>query len=278
MSVDDLRENFYLGFYAKVISIGAGLPKDNEEVEFLVLRSRLAQNQIDFVLNATRSQSNNVQKGLYILATALKSGKKEEMESLLEGSDNSLIKTSQYYSICIAIINLHLSRYIEAYEALMGNTHTEAIALRIQSLLSINRPDLAEEELSSLQNTIVSTLCSAYVSLFKDKESTKNALFALLDLSEMYDPSPILTNVIAVCHFAIEEWENGRNAIQNAESLFQNDEATTINVGVALCHSEDYGKLKTQIELIKSMKNKYTSKIEEMLKDFDDTAERIKDQ
>ena len=275
MSVGELRERFYLGFFNKVIDASGSFDKGNEEVEFLVLRSRLGQNQVDFVLNTTKSQTTPVQKGVHLLCQSIKSSNKEEVISLLETVDHSLVQNSKYYAICVGIINMHIERYPEVLEVLNSVEDSEAASLRVQALLNINRVDLAETELPQVTDPILRSLCSAYVALYKGEEETKNALFSLLDLSERFEPSPILMNLIAVCHFSIGEWENGQNAILSASEQFPNDEATAINLAVSLSHTSPGQRLSTQLSLIKNFKNAYNSSIEEMLKTFDETASRL---
>ena len=276
---DELKELYYLGFYTKVVNDAASAKKGDEEMEFIVLRSRLALNQIDFVLNATKTLSNPVQKGINMMAKAIKSGTQEGAEGALQDIDESLARTSALYAVCVGIINLRIERFGEALEALNGVEHDEAASVRIQALLSINRADLASTEVSGITQPILAKVCKAYVGLCTDKESAHEALLEFQDLAESfarYGDSPLLSNAIAVCHFVLGEWESGCSAIEAASEKFPSDEVTQINRAVALAHTTEYDKLKTQIEMIQSFqKNKYKAKLDEMLRDFDETAARL---
>lgn len=279
-SIEELRDLFSLGLYSNVIDEASSISKGDEEAEFLLLRSRIVRDPLDFVINTTKAGTTPVQKGIHFLAESLKITVKEKLESYLEDADMDLAKNSQYYSICVAIVNLRASRNIEALEVLNGNEYPEAVGLRIQALLAINRPDLAEKELGNINNSpILLVLCKAFVALFLGIEETKNALFELLDLSDRFESSIILSNLIAVCHFAIGEWANGRSQVLIADGLSDNNDTTKINTALSLFHSsDDFEKLKDQTEMIKSMNNVYSLKIQDMLKDFDDAAEVIKNQ
>ena len=275
MSIVELRERFYLGFFSKVIEMSTSFDKGNEEVEFLVLRSRLYQNQVDFVLNTTKTQNTPVQKGIYLLSQSIKHHDKEYAVQLLETVDQSLLRTSKYYCICLGIINIKYERYYEALEFLNTIDDSEAASLRVQSLLCISRYDLAEAELSQVTEPILRTLCQCYVSVYKGDDCAKNALFSLLDLSERFESSPVLCNLVSVCHFIIGEWESGRSAAQSACEQFPGDEPAAVNSAVALCHSAPCDRLSTQLSLIRNFRNAYNASIDDMLKIFDETASRI---
>ena len=275
MQLEDLKESYYFGAYSKVISDSASLRSSDPEVEFLVLRSRLAQNQVDFVLNATRSQANNVQKALNLLANVLKAGNDDKIRQILADADKSLLQLSEHYAICVGIAYLRIGAYTEALNVLNGIEHDEAIALKIQALIGINRVDLAEEELPNIKDQNLSKVCAAHVGIINGGDSARDVLYAIQDILDRGISTPLLHNLVAGCFFAIGEWENATNAMTVAIEQFPNDESTNINQAVVLSHGTEYEKLHTQLELIKSFNNPYTNELNEMLKDFDQTASRM---
>lgn len=279
-SIEELRELFQLGFYSKVIDQYSSVSGSDEEAEFLLLRSRVVRDPLDFVISATKAGTTPAQRGIRFLAEALRLPAKEDVERALEGADAELAQASPYYAICVALVDLRVARYVEALEVLDGCAHPEAAGLRIQALLGLHRPDLAERELTNIgKGTIQYVMCKALVALFLGREEAKNALFELLDLSERFESSVVLANLIAVCHFAIGEWENGRGQVLIAEGLSDENNATKINAALSLFHSsDDFQKLSDQTELVRSLKNEYSFRIQEMLRDFDETAETIKNQ
>lgn len=275
--IEELKETYYLGSYTKVVNDSTSYKKDDEEVEFIVLRSRLALNQIDFVLNATRAQTNNVQKGINLLANALKLSSQEEIQNLLGNIDQSLLQISDYYAICVAIIHLRINNYLDALSILDGVQHDEAVALRIQVLLSINRNDLAEAEISNIKDPNLSKICMAQIGIVKGGDAARDSLYSLQDIADRGISTPLLQNMLASCFFAVGEWENAASTMIVGSEKFPNDEATQINQAVALSHGTDFEKLQTQLSLIKSLKNSYANTLNDMLKDFDETAARLKE-
>lgn len=276
--IDDLKESYYLGSYTKVINDSSSFRKDDEEVEFIVLRSRLALNQIDYVINATNGQTNNVQKAINLLATSMKLSDQKEIQNLIQNADSSLLKISEYYAICAGIIYLRLGNFSEVLSILDGVNHDEAIALRIQALIPINRSDLASSILPDIKDPNLSKICSAQIGISLGDAAARDALYSLQDISDRGISTPLLQNLLASCFFAVGEWENGNNAMIVASEKFPNDETTAINQAVALSHGTDYEKLVTQIDLVKSFNNSYTSTLNDLLKDFDDTAARLKEE
>lgn len=275
--IEELKESYYLGSYTKVVNDSTSYRKDDEEVEFIVLRSRLALSQNDFVINATRGQTNNVQKGINLLANALKLTNEEEIQTLLSNIDRSLLQISDYYAICVATIYLRMNNYLDALSVLDGVAHDEAVALRIQALLSINRSDLAENEIANIKDPNLSKICMAQIGIVKGGDAARDSLYSLQDISDRGISTPLLQNMLASCFFAVGEWENAASTMIVASEKFPNDEATAINQAVALSHGTDFEKLQTQLALIKSFKNSYANTINDLLQDFDETATRLQE-
>jgi hypothetical protein len=87
----------------------------------------------------------------------------------------------------------------------------------------------------------------------------------------------LLGNAIAVCHFALGQWESGVEAIKALSEQFPTDETTAINLAVATAHrAKKFEEIRAQVEVVKAFRsNTYKSKIDEMLDDFNQTAERL---
>ena len=267
--MEDLFERFYLGLYSKIVNESGSVKSPQEDVEFILLRSRLGINQIDFVLKAVRASDTPMHKGVEILA------KMERSNGAEPEFDQSLLQTSPYYALCASLVYLKLGKFDDALSILNGVSHQEAPALRVQALLGLNRADLAEKELGKISNVVLKGLASAWVGLQKDSDATQSALFALQDIAERYEMSPLLANTIACCHFTLGEWESGKMVIQEAIERYPNDEALQVNNAVAMNHTGDYEGFSNQVSLIMSQNNQYTAGINSLLEDFDSTAQRL---
>jgi tetratricopeptide (TPR) repeat protein len=272
---DDLAELFYLGFYTKVSNAPSSVLKNEEGLEFLWHRSRLALGQIDAVISACRSGSNTAQKSCALLAEAFKSP--DSIPDILSRRDPDLLRTSPLYAIALAIIYLRTDSYPEALEVLDNVTHPEAASLRIQALLGLNRVDLAKQQLSNVTHLTLEKLARGYIALYEDREQVQRTVNDFLDLRDRfrsYGTSALLENAIAVCLFATGDWDSGYETVKAIAEQFPNDETTAINLAVGLCHnSNKFDEIDRQIQLVQSFKsNKYTRKLEELLQEFDETA------
>ena len=276
--MEELQDFFYVGLYQKVLIAAQSLKNPDDEANFMILRSHLSIGQTDFILKTIKQQSNPIQKGVYLLAQAKKCSSPSEISALIPNDDNDILATSDFYAISKAMLCIQAERVADALTIVSGIQHPEAVCLKVHCLLLLNRPDLAEKELDNIQHPILKSIWTAFVSLYQNKDSIQKSLFALQDLAERFEISPLLANAMACCHFALGEWESGNMDVQSALEIYPNDETLQINKAVVLHRTNEFDKLKTQIELITSMKNQYMQNIENMLNDFDETAERLENQ
>ena len=248
--MEELINNYYLGYYQKVISDGSLMKKPVPEIEFMLLKSRIALGQIDFVISTTKAEDSNVKKALSLLSRFLKS----KDASLIESLDNNLTK-DPYYAICVSIILMNLERYLDALKILRGIKHSEAGALRVQSYLSLGLIDRAEAELPSIDNEIQNILSSAAVSLYQNTDSVSEVLSKLLDTADSCGQSLLIQNTIAVCRFALSEWDTAYGEIQTCSTQNPQDESTEINMAVAMNQVADFNSFETQVDLVVSKNN-----------------------
>lgn len=275
--MNEIKDKFYIGDYSKVAAEG-GKSMD-EETEFVVLRSRIMIGQADFVINSTKALDTPMKQGVNLLARAKKLNSPTEIGELLKTiTDDGGSMTSHYYAICKATLHSQIGNIIEALRTLNNIDHPEASALRIHCYLNINRTDLAKNELEKLSNSTLGMIWKAFVGLYLTKEDIQSALYSLQDLSERYKMTPLLSNAIACCHFALGEWETAQMILNNASETYPNDETIIINSAVSLQRTPEIEKLQTQMTLLSEVKNKYTEALNEMLQDFDATASRLTSQ
>jgi hypothetical protein len=274
---DDLQTLYCLGYYGRVAKETPNQKKDEQDIEYMILRSRLALGQIAFVEQSCKLQANAIQKGVLLLAQSLST---TETDEILSRRDDSVLRVSPHYAMCLAVIQLRADRPSQALELLNRVDHPEAAALRIQALLAIARVDLAEAELEAIGHDVLRKLNRGFVALHKDKDAVQLAQNDFMDLSDTfrsYGTSLLLGNAIAVCHFALGQWESGFEAIKALSEQFPTDETTAINLAVATAHrAKKFEEIRAQVEIVKAFRsNIYKSKIDEMLDDFNQTAERL---
>ena len=116
-------------------------------------RSYLALRKYRVVIEEVGPGSNPTLQPLSMLAKFLSSPTKRddivaELDTLMSGD----VDVSNYVQLVVAAtIYLGVEQPESALRVLHPSDHLECVALRLQALLSIHRPDLAKKELKTMQ-------------------------------------------------------------------------------------------------------------------------------
>ena len=272
--MEEIFEKFYIGMYSKIINESK---INDEEIEFIILRSRILLDQTDFVINYIKTKNlTSFYKVILLLANSKKIINQNELINFIINIKDEENLKSIYYKICKSILYLQVEMISEALSLINDLNHPEIPSIKIQCYLKLNRIDLAEKELLNIKNDVLKSITNSFISLFKNKESIQTSLFILQDLSERFELTPLLANLISNCYFALGEFENGQMILNNLIEKFPNDISLQINNSIAIHRNSDYDKIQNQINLILNNNNNfYNFKLKEFLKDFDETIERI---
>lgn len=140
----------------------------------------------------------------------------DQLKSLVAGcaSSAALLAAAQ---VCLAADEIPAAyQFVVAAAAAGGGGSSggsvEGTACKIQILLKLDRPDLAQAELLTLQRvaeeSILADLCAVYVLLYGGGSATAaaDAEHTLTALVEQYGPSVYLTNLLAVALAARGEY------------------------------------------------------------------------
>ena len=153
----DLKNAFFTGNYQTCINEAQKLklsdPELSMERDVLMYRSYLAQKKYRVVLEEVGPSSSATLKPLAMLAKFLSTPSKRdeivaELDNLMSGDVDV---TNHVQLIVAASIYLGVDQPESALRVLHPSDHLECIALRLQALLSIHRPDLAKKELKTMQ-------------------------------------------------------------------------------------------------------------------------------
>ena len=163
----DLKNAFFTGNYQTCINEAQKLkladPDVSLERDVFMYRSYLALKKFRVVLEEIGPNSSPTLKPLSMLAKFLSSPSKRdeivtELDSLMAGD----VDVNNYVQLLVAAsIYLIMEQPESALRVLHPSDQLECIALRIQTLLSIHRPDLAKKELKTMQEKDEdATVCS----------------------------------------------------------------------------------------------------------------------
>jgi len=261
-----LRAQYWLGHYRLALEEGKAIsrrpmaPHLKTEREEFILRAHLALGEYDKVLKETQSTTQPGLKALNIHASYLTSPDKEGIISTLKAnlaSPDCANSTSFQQTACHIFLEHGLTR--EALQCVHLGISMEHIALSLQIYLKINRLDLAENQLRLLkqadEDSILTQLCSAYLSIATGRSAIHDATHVLSMLSEQYGPSVALLNLSAVAQMTAENYEAAEGILEEAAKEEDNTADTLINTIVcALNMGKGLGSIASTIG---TLKNKY---------------------
>jgi len=194
----------------------------------------LALGEYDKVLKETEGSNLPGLKGLNIHARYLTSKDKEEIINNLKtnlASPDCTNNTSFQLTACHVFLSHGLTR--EALQCVHLGITMEHLAMSLQIYLKMNRLDLAENQLRLLrqadEDSILTQLCSAYLSIATGRSAIHDATHVLSMLSEQYGPSVLLLNLSAVAQMTAENYEVAEGILEEAAKEDDSSVDTLIN-------------------------------------------------
>lgn len=263
-----LRAQYWLGHYRLALEEGKAIsrrpmaPHLKTEREEFILRAHLALGEYDKVLKETQSSTQPGLRALGIHATYLTSNDKDEVISSLKAClalPECANSTSFQLTACHIFLEHGLTR--EALQCVHLGIAMDHLALSLQIYLKINRLDLAENQLRLLkqadEDSILTQLCSAYLSIATGRSAIHDATHVLSMLSEQYGPSVSLLNLSAVAQMTAENYEAAEGILEEAAKEEDNAVDTLINTIVCALNM---GKgLDSVSDTIDTLKKKWPS-------------------
>jgi tetratricopeptide (TPR) repeat protein len=150
-----------------------------------------------------------VLKAQYEAAVSTNSSNKDTLDEIYNtmkshASNNPTNGTVQLCTAQVAIMN-HETQYAYQLLASTNSNNVDCIALKIQLLLKIDRIDLAQKELHTLQRLVgedhvLVELCIIYIALSIGTSQANDAEHRLITLCEQYGPSIYLLNLLSVAY------------------------------------------------------------------------------
>jgi len=235
-----LRAQYWLGHYTLCLEEGKAISRrpmpphlKNEREEFL-LRAQLALGQYDKVVKETQGMDVPAMKALNLHARYLSADKdtsREEIVATLKtqlAEDNNANSTSFQLYACHIFLRHSLTR--EALQCVNLGLTMEHLAMSLQIFIKIDRLDLAESQLRLMkqgdEDSVLTQLCSAYISIATGRSVIPDAIHVLGMLSEQYGPSVMLLNLTAVSQMTACNYEGA--------------EALLVEASTAILPGEDY--------------------------------------
>eukprot|EP00542_Grammatophora_oceanica_P021132 CAMPEP_0194032446 /NCGR_PEP_ID=MMETSP0009_2-20130614/5383_1 /TAXON_ID=210454 /ORGANISM="Grammatophora oceanica, Strain CCMP 410" /LENGTH=292 /DNA_ID=CAMNT_0038672893 /DNA_START=64 /DNA_END=942 /DNA_ORIENTATION=+ len=130
----------------------------------------------------------------------------------------------------------------DALQCVHAGATLEHVAMTLQIYLKLDRLDLAQNQLRSLQqqdeDAVLTQLGSVFVSLATGSSSSGDAIHVLASLKEQYGPSPLLQNLSAASYVISGQYEEAETSLIECRKEFpdQLNADTLINLVVCQQH------------------------------------------
>jgi len=242
----DLKNAFFTGNYQTCINEAQKLKLSNLELslerDVLMYRSYLALRKYRVVMEEVGPGSNPTLQPLSMLAKYLSSPSKRdeivtEVDTLMSGD----VDVSNHVQLVVAAtIYLGVEQPESALRVLHPSDHLECVALRIQALLSIHRPDLAKKELKTMQekdeDATVTQLAQAWTNMALGGDKIQEAYYIYQEMIDKLGSTALLLNGQAVTFLAQGKYAEAEAALAEAIEKDPNNPETLVNMIVLAQH------------------------------------------
>jgi len=245
----ELRTLFQIGNYQGAINAGQSLnlKTDREKIErdALVYRSYVAQGNYQIVLSEISSSNPSPDlQAVRLLASYFSdpSSKSAVLAAIKQWMSESVTAGNNTVQIISALIYSHEQVFDEALRVLHQNSTLEGHALTVQTLIHIDRLDLAEKELAVMksidEDATISQLTQAWLNIALGGEKPQEAYYIFKEMEMKYTPTPLLLNGRAVACINLKKWEEAERLLLDSSEKNPKDPDTIANLIACYIHTK----------------------------------------
>jgi len=138
------------------------------------------------------------------------------------------------------IVNATILYHEENFETVLRilhaapSDHLESMALRLQTLLKMDRVDLAKKEMKTMQelddDATLTQLAQAWVNMHLGGDKIQDAYYIYQELIDKHGATPLLLNGQVASYIGQEKFEEAEAALQEATEKDPNNVDTLINL------------------------------------------------
>jgi len=228
----NLRNQFWLGNYTQVQSLGSSLPSSlsaelRVERDAYVYRALIALREFHVVLDEVADSSTTpidlrAVKALALYMSNPVANADSVMQSLRDWMADEGTQGNATLRLVVGIVFGQQSQFVDALRAVAGGDTMEMRALEVQLLLRMDRPDVAEKRLRAMQQAdedhTLAQLAAVWVAVAQGGPRCQEALYQLQDLRDRYGSTSMLLNAMGVCQMHLGEFEEAERLLADATS------------------------------------------------------------
>jgi len=235
----DIRAAFLTGSYQQCINDAPKVkvsPELTTERDVLMYRAYIAQRKFGVVLDEIRPSSAPELRAVRIYAEYLSNeARRDAIIKELDSEMSGNVDLSNYtYLLMAASVYYHEQNYDSALRTLHQSDNLECLALMVQTLLKIDRVDLAKKELKRMQDadedSILTQLAQAWFNLSVGGDKFQDAYYIFQEMSDKHNATPLLLNGQAASYMGQGRFDDAESVLQEALDKDSNNPETIINM------------------------------------------------
>ncbi|XP_055685636.1 coatomer subunit epsilon isoform X1 [Lutzomyia longipalpis] len=262
-----VRNHFYLGNFQECINQVQKIKSPSVEKDMFLYRSYIGQKQYGIVLDEVKNSSELYPIRLiaeYFSQQDRKAAIVQQVDDYVEKHRGSMDLAwivaagtiyfqEGLYENCLRCKenSFQCNSFNRKYIILtyfgdfsIAGEDLESLALSIQSLLKLNRVDLAKKTYETMQKTdedaTLTQLALAWIFMEVGGEKLQDAFYIFQEFSDKYTPTVQLLNGQAVCLIGQEKYEEAESTLREALNKDPNNYDTLINL-MALSQQQETG-------------------------------------
>jgi len=237
----DVRNSYYMGAYQQCINQAQNLktksPEDQDTKDSFLYRAYIALNKPSIALSEI--DVGNASPGLKAVRrfADYMGGQEAKRKAVLAEVQQELEKGSAGDDLRLlmnALVFVHENAVDDALKTLSEAESLEAISLRVQCLLKINRVDLAIKELKKMheidEDSTISQMTLAWVNMAAGKEKLRDAFYIFEEMIDKHGATPALLVSQASCQIQQHKYEEAEKLLQDAQQRDSNNPEVLIGL------------------------------------------------
>lgn len=265
------KSAFYTGAYRQCVKeaqrVSSGDQTVSLECDILMYRAYLAEGKHNLVIGEVGARAAPEFKALTLFAKLLQTPANKD--SIMSEVGNVLNEGA--VSLCpdvVALLCANIYLLAGDYESTLRITNSasslECSALAVQTLLQMNRIDIATKEFKKMQDVDEDATCSqlAFAALniaMSEEKSIQTAYYIYQELGEKFGPTPLLLNGQAVCLILQDKPEQAEDILQKALDKDSAHTETLVNLSVVSQYLGAQESSKRYISQVKDAQPNHTA-------------------
>jgi coatomer protein complex subunit epsilon len=245
-SLFPVYNNFFIGNYQVAINEGYELQglsvTDATERDCYVYRSHIALGNHQLVIDEITDESPTALRAVKLLATYKSRPHEREqcVATCQEWLSDEALAANANVQLISALVFAAEDNLVEAMKCCHTSLSLELRGLMIHLLVKMDRPELAEKHLRSMQaaddDATLTQLATAWVNLAQGGSKIQDAFYVYQELGDKYAWTSKLYNGSAACQMAMGRYDDAEKDLVEAINRDSKDPDTLQNLAVCALH------------------------------------------